>query len=68
MARPPRTDPPVRLEISIPQSLYTELGLRLYSPAEAAIPRGAWSEFFIAAARAALSRLTPKEPNHELHR
>lgn len=59
MARTPKTDRPVRREISLPESLDARIQLLLYSPVERRIPHGAVSAFFTELAREALSRLPP---------
>lgn len=57
MPRPKKTDPPVRLEIKLPESIYTRLALRLFSSAQGHVPYGAWSQFFTALAEEALKKL-----------
>ena len=57
MARPLKTDRPIRQEIYLPESLHAELAIRLYSSAEQRVPHGAWSKFFEALARQALAQL-----------
>ena len=59
MARPPKIDRPVRQEIYLPESLHSELTMRLFSSAEHRVPHGAWSKFFETLARQALANLTP---------
>lgn len=57
MSRPLKADRPVRLEISLPESIHSKLAIILFSSAEARIPQGAWSSFFETLARQALDRL-----------
>jgi hypothetical protein len=64
MPRPPRSDRPTRVEISLPESLRDRIGMLLYSPAEQCIPKGAWSQFFERLARQALARLESQEPSN----
>jgi len=58
MARPRKADRPVRLEISLPESLHAKLSIILFSSAEGRVPQGAWSSFFEILARQALGRLS----------
>ena len=62
MARPLKIDRPIRQEIYLPESLHSELSLRLYSSAEQRVPHGAWSKFFEALARQALAQLPQPVP------
>lgn len=61
MPRPRKVDPSIRLEIKIPESVYTRLAMHLFSPAQGQVPYGAWSQFFAALAEEALKRL--ENPN-----
>jgi hypothetical protein len=56
MSKPPRTDPPTYLKISLPESLRNELDVLLYSPLQARVPHGAYSTFFETLARQALAQ------------
>lgn len=62
MARPRKADRPVRLEISLPESLHSKLSIILFSSAEGRVPQGAWSSFFETLARQALDRLAQHTP------
>ena len=64
MPRPRKLDRPVRLEISLPESLHAKLSILLFSPAEGCIPKGAWSEFVTILGQQALDRLPKKEINN----
>lgn len=63
MARPRKADRPVRLEISLPESLHSKLSIILFSSAEGRVPQGAWSSFFETLARQALDRLAQHPVN-----
>lgn len=43
MARPPRVDRPVRVEVQLPQSVHSKLQIELYSEVEGRVPHGAFS-------------------------
>lgn len=43
MARPKRVDPPVRKEVSLPQSVVAAIDLELWSELEGCVPQGKWS-------------------------
>lgn len=57
MPRPCKPDRPVKLRISLPQSIHDRLSALLFSTAEGTVPRGAWSDFFTSLAEQALSRI-----------
>lgn len=64
MPRPFKTDRPIKLTISLPESLHTRLSLLLFSTADGRVPLGAWSTFFETLGRQALARL-PAQPPQE---
>ena len=66
MARPRNADPPHRINICIPLSLYQELTVFLFSPSQGEIPRGAISQFFEQGARLNLERLRKALANQEI--
>lgn len=43
MPRPKRIDPPVRKEVSLPQSVVAAIDLELWSELEDCVPQGKWS-------------------------
>lgn len=47
MPRKPNIDPPVSLELMLPQTVRTRLDLVLYSPLENRVPKGKYQEFFL---------------------
>jgi len=59
MPRPLLSDRPIKLKVSLPQSVYTKLMLYLYSPLEGTVPHGAVSKFFEDRTREFLDRLPP---------
>lgn len=59
MPRPLKTDRPIKVTISLPESLYTRLMLHLMSDVEGRVPHGAVSGFFERLAREALDKLNP---------
>lgn len=44
MPRPRKLDRPHRLEVQLPNSIYSKLTLELYSDLEGRVPHGAYSE------------------------
>lgn len=50
MPRPRKTDRPKRLEVQLPESVYSKLHLELYSDLEGRVPHGSTSELFTALA------------------
>lgn len=57
MSKPPKADRPVPLKIYLPESVYGQLLIRLWSATEGRVPHGAWSHFFEELSRAALARM-----------
>ena len=74
MARPTKTDRPVPVKISFPETIFNTLQLELYSSLEEKVPYGAVSDFVVAAVEEKLKKLARKakrvedgqtELNHE---
>lgn len=47
MPRRPNLDRPTKLEIHLPESIRSELDLRLFSELEGRVPLGSYSRFFL---------------------
>ena len=57
MARPKKIVRPTPLRFSLPEDVYAELALLLYSDLEGRVPHGAWSQFITDAVRRRLREL-----------
>jgi hypothetical protein len=47
MPRRPNIERPIKLEVSLPQSLRGRLDLHLWNPAQGQVPRGAYSALIV---------------------
>lgn len=62
MARPKKADTPIKVSIYLPEPIYDQLALILWSPVERRVPHGEWSKFFENLARQALARIQAATP------
>lgn len=62
MARPKKSDTPKKVSIYLPEPIYDQLSLILWSPVERRVPHGEWSRFFEQLARQAIERLKQASP------
>jgi hypothetical protein len=61
MSRRPNIERPIKLEISLPESLRGRLDLLLWSPTEGRIPQGAYSALIVQLLKDHLSLLESKD-------
>lgn len=59
MARPKKTIPSIRVEVSLPHSLVAMMDLLLFSPLEQKVPQGARANFIAAAIKDRLALVMP---------
>lgn len=62
MPRTPNIQRPHTIHVTLPDEVYAQLALELFSPVERRIPYGAWSELFTRLALDHLQRIQSNDP------